>query len=206
MIFASKESQAKNPAFVLVPSFAGPEATVNDAWEVSTEAELVPLLVKEIIAKNSIDTDRVYTTGQSGGGMLSFYFNLKYPDLFAASMFVGSQWDPNVIAQFANKKFFYIVSAADPKASVGMAQMEAAFDAQGTTYAEAEFSAKLDSVQKEALVADVLKENSTHNLIRFSTGTVMPEPTDWKGAEHMYSFDEAYKLATARDWLFTQSK
>lgn len=206
LIFASEEAQKKHPSFVVVPAFAGPQATVNDAWEISDEAKLVPEVLAKISSEYSVDTKKIYTTGQSGGGMLSFYFNLQYPELFAASMFVSSQWNPDEIAQFADKKFFYITSAADSKASVGMAQMKAAFDSNGTTYAETEFSAQLPMSEKEAKIRELLEANNTHNLVRFTTGTVMPAGVDRAAAEHMYGFDEAYKLLTAMDWLFLQSK
>ncbi len=62
LIFASEEVQAKNPAFVVVPSFAGPQATVNDAREVSDEAQLVPELLAQLISQYSVDTKKVYTT------------------------------------------------------------------------------------------------------------------------------------------------
>jgi uncharacterized protein len=77
-------------------------------------------LLTSVVSEFSIDKNRLYTTGQSMGGMISFYLNANYPNLFAASIFVASQWDINVLDPLANQKFFYIVSAADPKASVGM--------------------------------------------------------------------------------------
>ena len=36
--------------------------------------------------------------------------------------------------------------------------------------------------------------------------TVIPENSTHKGAEHMYSFDYAYLLEPARDWLMQQKR
>lgn len=49
------------------------------------------------------------------GGMISFYLNANYPDMFAASIFVGSQWVIKVLKPLVDKKFFYIVSARNEK-------------------------------------------------------------------------------------------
>jgi predicted peptidase len=40
IIWATEESQAKNPCFVLVPAYAGPRNIVNDNWEVSDEVDM----------------------------------------------------------------------------------------------------------------------------------------------------------------------
>ena len=51
IIWATEENQKKNPCIVLVPSFNGPDAAVNDNWETSDEVKLIPNLV-EYIASN----------------------------------------------------------------------------------------------------------------------------------------------------------
>jgi predicted peptidase len=143
IIWATDESQAKNPCFVLAPAYAGPENTVNDNWEVTYEVDMTLRLLEHVISKYSIDKNRLYTTGQSMGGMMSFYFNATHPDLFAASVFVGSQWDVNVLKPLKKMKFFYIVSAGDPKASVGMKQLGDMLQDKGVSIGTTEFSARL---------------------------------------------------------------
>ena len=51
IIWATEENQKKNPCIVLVPSFDGPDAAVNDNWETSDEVKVIPNLV-EYIASN----------------------------------------------------------------------------------------------------------------------------------------------------------
>lgn len=82
IIWAAPETQAKGPVIVLVPSFKGPEAATRDDSTVSPEAMIAYRLLKTVMHRYNVDRDRVYTTGQSMGGMLSFYFNTVNPDLF----------------------------------------------------------------------------------------------------------------------------
>ncbi len=207
IIWATDESQAKNPCFVLVPAFNGPDWAVNDKWETSKEVEVAFRLLNDVISKYNIDKNRMYTTGQSMGGMISFYFNANHPDLFAASLFVGSQWDVNVLAPLAGMKFFYIVSAGDPKASVGMKQLCEMLENKGATIGSTEFSAKLSHNEQEKEVQKLTEKGYDINFVQFTKGTVTPEGSQGGGGgEHMYSFDYAYQLDAVRDWLFKQSK
>lgn len=204
IIWATDESQARNPAFVLVPAYD--TKAVNDDWTTSEQVAITPNLVREIAHKYPIDNKRIYATGQSMGGMISFYLNSIEPDLFAASMFVGSQWNIDVLQPLTRSKFIYIVSAADPKASVGMNEVIDLMQKNNVPIAEAEFSARLAQNTQNQRVSQMLAENKSANFIRFSPNTVVPEGVAHRGGEHMYSFDYAYLLEPARAWLFKQSR
>ncbi len=208
IVWATEASQARHPAYVLVPSFAGPEWATNDDWQVSDEVGVAHRLIKKIIAEHDVDPDRVYATGQSMGGMISFYLNATDQDLFAASMFVGSQWDTKVLAPLAKDRFIYVVSAGDAKASAGMHGLGELLASLGARYGEVEFSANLPQAQQDELAAELLAKGLPINFIRFTPGTVAPPRylAESKGAEHMYSFDHAYLLEPARNWLFQQSR
>ena len=206
IIWATDTAQAKHPAFILVPSFVGPQAAVNDQWQTSGEVGIALRLLKHTIQTQAIDAKRVYTTGQSMGGMISFYLNVTEPELFAASMFVGSQWDVNVLEPLKNAKFIYTVSAGDPKASKGMADLAAMFKQKNIPFAQTEFAANAPKAEQDAAVNALLKQGNPHNFIMFTKGTTLPAGVDGnsKAGEHMYSFDYAYQLEPARDWLFQQ--
>ena len=208
IIWATDESQAKHPAFVLVPSFAGPQWATNDDWQVSDEVGIATRLLKDTLAHYNIDRNRVYTTGQSMGGMISFYLNVTEPHLFAASMFVGSQWDTKVLSPLAHDRFLYVVSAGDPKASVGMRDLGGLLTSLSTKYAQTEFSAALPQSEQNALTQKLLNKGLPINFIQFTPKTVAPPAYQGNGQmfEHMYSFDHAYLLEPARDWLFQQSR
>lgn len=206
IIWATAASQQKHPCFVLVPSFSGPKNAVNDDWEATEEVDIAFRLLKSVISEFSIDANRVYATGQSMGGMISFYWNATHPELFAASLFVGSQWDVTVLKPLVEKKFFYVVSSGDEKASAGMQELASMFEKEEVAFGFLEFSAKLPSTEKEKQVQALISEGHGINFIKFTKGTVAPNGVHGGGSEHMYSFDHAYQLESIRNWLFQQTR
>jgi len=134
--------------------------------------------------------------------------SIAYPGFFAAYLFVGSQWDTSLLNGLEEENFFYIVSAGDPKASAGQAELLALFDADGAAYSHKEWSAQDDADTQNAAVAAMLAEGYQQNFVTFTLGTTLAAgQTSGGGAgEHMTSFDYAYKLEAVRDWLFSQSK
>lgn len=94
-IWVTDEEQAKHPSFVLVPAFS--EVVVDDGWNTSEEIGAAVNLLDYLTEAYSVDTGRLYTTGQSMGCMTSLYLNSQYPGLFAASLFVSGQWDISVL-------------------------------------------------------------------------------------------------------------
>ena len=206
LIWATEAEQAKHPAFVVVPVFT--ETVVDDNFNHSYQIDVAMRLLQSLTETYSIDTDRIYTTGQSMGGMTSFHLSIAYPDFFAAYLFVGSQWDTSLLSGLEDESFFYIVSAGDPKASAGQADLLTLFDTDGAAYSHAEWSAQDDADTQNAAVASMLAEGHQENFVTFTLGTTLAEgQTSGGGAsEHMTSFDYAYKLEAVRDWLFAQSK
>lgn len=202
VIWASAKDQAKHPCFILVPQYT--TQTVNDKFETSYEVEMTIRLLNKIVNEYNIDKNRLYTTGQSMGGMMSMYFNITHPDLFAASLYVGCQWDTEKMGNFGNDKFFYIVAAGDEKAPKGMEALRKVLENKGAKISIGEWSAKLPETEQEVNVQKLLAEKNNINFIIFTLGSVLPE--DSRGNEHMYSFDYAYKLESVRDWLFNQKK
>ena len=138
------------------------------------------------------------------GCMSSLYLNSKYPDLFAASLYVSGQWDISVLSGMENQKFFYVTAGGDEKASGGQDEVMAMFDADGVAYSYGTWSAQDSAEAQDAAVETLLQEGLDANMIRFETGTVFK--AGQTGMEHMASFNYAYKLEVVRDWLFEQSK
>lgn len=195
IIWTTEESQKANPSFVLVPAFAGPDWAVNDKHQTSDEVAISFRLLNNVVANYSIDTNRIYTTGQSMGGMISFYLNATHPNFFAASIFVGSQWDINVLQPLVKDHFFYIVSAGDEKASEGMKEVGELPQKNGVKYDSIQFSAQLPRSEQDEKVENLIKEGYPINFVSFTKGTVVPKGNNGMGApEHMYSFDYAYQL------------
>ncbi len=200
--FASDRDQQLHPSFVLVPQYTS--WAVKDDWSTSDEVEMTIRLLQSVCKEYKVDPDRLYTTGQSMGGMMSFYFNIAHPNLFAASLFVSSQWDTSKMKDFGGKRFFYIVAGGDEKASGGMRDLTRVLEENHVRIDSASWSAKLPHEEQEALAKELISRGGNVNFIRWEMGTVLPE--SGKGMEHMASFDYAYKLASVRDWLFLQSR
>lgn len=202
LVWASEQSQAKNPCFVLVPQYSG--VAVNDAYDHTDEVDMVIRLLKSIVAEKNIDSNRLYTTGQSMGGMISMYYNVTYPDLFAASIFVDCHWDTSKFGELVKHKFTLVTAGKQGSSFANIQAIEDAATKAGIKYEYATWSAKLPQQEQDALATSLLSKGAPVNIINFTPKSVLPD--DGKGSEHMYSFDYAYKLTPVRDWLFKQSK
>ncbi|MBR3402156.1 MAG: prolyl oligopeptidase family serine peptidase [Parasporobacterium sp.] len=200
-VWATEEEQAKHPSFVFVPAFT--ETVVDDNWNTSDQIETAVKAIRYLTETYSIDTDRLYTTGQSMGCMTSLYLNSRYPDLFAASMYVSGQWDISVLGNMTDQTFFYITSAGDNKASGGQSEVMAMFEEAGVSYTYGEWNCQEEN--QSELVSELIAEGLPANMVRFEA-----QYTDESGNEqtlgHMQSFNYGYKLEAVRDWLFAQSK
>ena len=200
-VWATDEDQSKHPSFVFVPAFTG--VVVDDDWNTSDQIETAVKAINYLTENYSIDTDRLYTTGQSMGCMTSLYLNSIYPDLFAASLFVSGQWDISVLNPLTEETFFYITAGGDEKASGGQSEVMAMLDDAGVVYTYAEWDAQDDTDTQNAAAAQLIDEGKSANFIRFDTGSVL---NGGQGMEHMASFNYAYKIDAVRDWLFEQTK
>lgn len=202
LVWATPESQSKNPCYVLVPQLA--QGAVNDAYEHSAEVDDLIGLVNKVVADNQIDTNRLYSTGQSMGGMISMYYDVAYPDMFAASIFVDSHWNKAQFDDLVKHKFIWFIAGNGGKAYPTLEPLEDAARKVGRSYTYAEWSAKLPMARQDELAATMLEKGQPINIFQFETGSVLPDGVE--GMDHMYSFDYAYRNTAARDWLFSQSK
>lgn len=200
-IWVSEEEQAKHKAFVLVPAFS--EVVVDDDWNTSEQIETAVRLIHQLTADYRIDTNRLYTTGQSMGCMTSLYLNSKYPDLFAASLFVSGQWDISVLKGLENEKFFYITADGDAKASGGQDEVKAMFEADGIGYSCGTWNAQNSVEEQSSAASELIAQGHQANMIRFERGSVLKGE---EGMEHAASFNYGYKIPAVRDWVFAQSK
>lgn len=200
-IWVTDSEQAKHPSFVLVPAFS--EVVVDDNFTTSKQIDAAVNLLNYLTKKYSINTNRLYTTGQSMGCMTSLYLNSKYPDLFAASMFVSGQWDISVLKPLLNQKFFYITAEGDTKASGGQDEVMNLFKENNVAYSYDTWSAQDDEATQNAKVKALLEQGHNANFIRFKLGTVLDGSSK---IEHMASFKYGYKLEAVRDWLYAQHK
>lgn len=206
--FASPRDQAKHPAFVLAPQY--PVALANDASQLSDYADITVRLIEDLAQRFNLDRDRLYTTGQSGGCMASVALNIRYPDLFAASLLVAGQWDPAQVAPLAQDNLFVVVSQDDAKAYPGMNAIMEVLAENGGQITRATWDGLGSQAQLDQQVTDLVRAGSDSNILyaAFQEGTVFPPgDTDRQGASgHVNTWRVAYDIPALRDWLFDQSK
>ena len=178
LVWATAESQAQNPCYVLVPQFSG--VAVNDAYEHTDEVDIVIRMLNSIVVDKNVDTDRIYTTGQSMGGMISMYYNVAYPEIFAASIFVDCHWDKVTFDSLVEHKFVYFIAGNKGGAYKCLEPLEEAARKEGVQYTFAEWSAKLPEIRQSELASAMLERGAPINIFEFETGTVLPE--DGKGS------------------------
>ncbi|MFV0431575.1 MAG: hypothetical protein ACK5MJ_05280 [Alphaproteobacteria bacterium] len=204
--FASPRDQAKHASFVLAPQY--PVALANDEAQMSDYADMTIRLIKQLTKEYSIDTHRLYTTGQSGGCMTSIALNIKYPNFFAASLLVAGQWDAALVTPMANDNLWIIVSEDDAKAYPGMQAITAKLAENGAKVTQDFWNAKWSPQQYDKAFNKMTTEGADSNVffIVFEKGSVMPENADSPAQGHMYTWYYAYSIPQIRDWLFEQTK
>jgi predicted peptidase len=204
VIWATKEEQTKHECFVLAPQYK--KQIANDNYEITPEGEETIGLLQSVLKQYSIDTNRLYITGQSMGCMTAMYLNIKHPHLFAASLYVAGQWDAKQMHVLADDNIFYIVSEGDDKASPGMAQFDEVLKEAGVKASKAIWDGKWSDTDYDAAVQELLREGNAINLVRFKRGTILPNGAKSTSMmEHLYTWDVAYKIEGIRNWLFAQT-
>ena len=205
-VFASPEEQAKHEAFVLAPKYN--KKVVDDNGNIDPLLDTTLNLLAYLTKEYSIDIDRLYTTGQSMGGMMSIVMNFRQPDLFAASYLVACQWNPDVVAPMSKNNIWITVSTGDEKAFPGMNAITDTLKKNGAKVAYGSWKGTYTSEEFTKGVNNILKENANVNYSTLEKGTVIPKDMieTSKGGEHIYTWTIAYNIEGIRDWLFSQRK
>ena len=207
LVWTTEEAQAKHPCFVLAPQFA-PPTIVDDDWNVDHRLEVCKRLLDHVVSLYSIDADRLYTTGQSMGCMSSMVLNLRYPDLFAASLFVAGQWDERLFrgSGLQNKRFWFVNSMGDAKAFPGMNQILYALEQDGAKVArEVWRTGESQQTYREKAEA-LIKTGANMIYTPYDITTVANGWHSHGGEHHVNTWRHAYGVEAIRDWLFDQRK
>ena len=204
-IWASPEEQAKHESFVLAPQY--PEQFISDTGTTDYLRMTVDL-INTVVNQYSIDKNKVYATGQSGGCMLSIAMSIENPDLFAAMFLVAGQWDANQMAKtISNKNMWIIVSQGDAKAFPGMNTSTEAMAKAGARVARDEWSGLSTAEEVKAKAKEMLDTKANIKYVSLTKGTVVPAgQNDNPGSNHVNTWRIAYTFEPIRDWLFTESK
>lgn len=199
-IWATPSEQKKHASFILVPVFS--TSTVaggvgqSGASVVKKNVQTYLDLLSSLESKYSINKKRLYATGQSMGGMTMFYLNSHYPKLFAATLYVSSQWDVKQLAALKHQKFFYIVSSGDSQASSGQNDLINYLKKNNVAYTHETLSAAASAATKNKTINQMLAKKDNANFLTWSNSSL----------GHMQSFNYGYTIPAVRDWLYNQSK
>lgn len=205
IIWARPEEQAKRACIIVAPQFD--VKVVNDKSETTGHIDTVKRLIEHLATQYKIDKNRLYTTGQSGGGMLSIAMNIKYPDFFAASLLVACQWDASLVEPMQDDKLFIIVSAEDKKAYPGQNAITAALKSYGATVNQGLWNGRWSATEFDRAYKAMRAEKAQINYVVLKEGTVIPQGADTGGAAgHMNTWPIAYRIEGAREWLFEQQR
>jgi predicted peptidase len=188
VIWATPSEQAKHECFVLAPQYT--TVIADDNSKTAEQMDITVDLVKKLERQYNIDTNRLYNTGQSMGGMTSIAMDIKYPDMFAASLLVACQWDPEKVTPMAKKNLWIVVSEGDNKAYPGMNAITDVLKNQGATISRGSWSAEANSFEMKRNVANMLKNKCNINYTVFKNGN------------HRYTWQYTYTIDGIRDWLF----
>ncbi|MDE6451911.1 MAG: hypothetical protein K2L23_06435, partial [Odoribacter sp.] len=109
--WAEPETQARHKSIVVAPQY--PVITVDDNWNYSHHLDATIALIKDLQTRYSIDSTRIYTTGQSMGCMSSIVMMLKEPDLFAGALLVAGKWKPELMDALSQQNIWIISCEGD---------------------------------------------------------------------------------------------
>jgi predicted peptidase len=205
VIWATPSEQAKHECFVLAPQYS--TQIVNDNSEASEYLDITVDLINSLANQYSIDKNRLYTTGQSGGCMMSIAMDIKYPDLFAASLLVAGQWNATKVFPIVNDKMWIIVSEGDLKAYPGMNAITAELEKDGAKVSRAVWNGQWSTAEFASGVSKMMAEGNNIKYTVLKKGTVVPSGMkDDGGSNHVCTWRIAYGIEGVRDWLFLQKK
>ena len=206
--WARPEAQSRNPCFVLAPQFD--EIIADDDNRTSGYLDVTINLVRQLTSDLPIDENRIYTTGQSGGGMMSIAMNIKYPDFFAASYLVACQWNADLITQnMAGVKWWITVSQDDAKAYPGQTAIVENLAEYGARVARGEWNAQWTPAEFLAAFRRMDARGANINFVSFTKGSVFKTEAQANagGASgHTATWQYAYDIAPVREWIFRQRR
>lgn len=202
--WASPRDQAKRESFVLAPAY--PTVVIDDNYKPTTLFDSTVNLVNELSKQYSIDTSRLYATGQSMGAMMTLGMNIRHPDLFAASFVVAGQWPAAEAAPLARQKLWIVVSQGDDKAYPGENAITDLIGKEGTRVSRATWDGKSTGEEFATDVHKLEAQGSPINYASFVKGSVLPAGSNPDASEHMPTWRVAYTIDGIRDWIFQQHK
>ncbi len=174
--WTTPESQAKNPCLVLAPQY-GSNTLGGESGSVSQQ-DITLHLIQSICREFSVDTDRIYGTGQSMGCMQTMEMAMEHPDLFAACLLVSGQLDPEKCDALASRKLWIVVSEDDQRAFPGMNDLTEYLKTKGAGVAYASIAAGLPQEAYHQLADSLIACGTNIKYVSLAAGTLPKEELD----------------------------
>jgi len=207
-IWATEAEQRKHPCFVVAPQHNKEFPITNDNYWATDDIETVKSICDEICREYSIDTDRVYSTGQSMGCMSTFELLIRYPDYFGGALPVAGHWGAEPSAKLWNQNVWFFMSDEDRGAAGFFPKLVEEMDKIGAKYSVYEIDADQPTAVLSEKIAQMDNDGCTFRITRFTGDSIMrphqPDRTD--GGGHNGTWHLVYQIEAARDWLFRQKR
>lgn len=226
--WVTEEMMSKYPAVYLILTLTKNSYTDSAAGDYldglaqeTSEEYQVMRIIDSLCSDYNIDTNRLYLTGQSMGGIFDWAVNHTYPQKFAATVYVACQpggdvsTEENPIemydtiigdAKFKDQAFVYIASQADPKSPLGQQDVIAALEENGLV--EGEDFIKyydLDPEDPEGSTQYLRENVFTPDCNKYFLGFDHVAGGAGDMNEHMLSFPLCYQIEAVLEWLLSQS-
>lgn len=215
-VAASEQVQAIQSCFVLAIDF--PAATGNGGsgkyetyydynWG---EAYRTVEIVNDVCEDYNVNTNKMYLTGQSAGGMAEFEINYRYPNMFAATYYVSCHWAlERVQSTLFRQTWLFTSSVQGATEDKYQTKVQAALDEENLDYSYVLVSAKSAAYEtSNSAIKNMLAEGNSHNFIQFEEGTLSKVyGTGYQAAAHNQTWDSdpgAYTFLAVYEWLFRQ--
>ena len=109
VVWTEKEEQALRPCFVLAP-----QAPTDKSFTVPGFEKPFMEFLGKFLEEEPVDKNRVYLTGLSMGGMGTWEYCARYPELWAAAAPICGAGDPEAIKAARNIPFWTFHAVDDP--------------------------------------------------------------------------------------------
>lgn len=206
-VWAGEDWQKDHPCFVVTMIYD--DKFINDYWEYyENYVEGTMNLVRALSAQYPVDSDRIYTTGQSMGCMCSLIMMSKDPDLFAGAYCVAGKWNPESLEGLKDSNIL-VLNSEDDSLETGMLMDQTAevWERSGETVARG----YIDGIAGEDTLTEQLEALLSQEAhlyyckIKTGTGSMDAEGNPLKGS-HRNTWRLAYDLPMVKEWLFRQTK
>ncbi len=184
-VFATDAWQEKHPCFVVAPQVA-----IDEWWTDDHYQEMIKNVVMGLTMGGPADPDRVYVTGLSMGGMGTWKFISKYPDLVAGAVPICGAGDPFAVRAAKNVPVWAAHAADDPVVPVA-----GRFDpARGALFG--------NMVGSRTLVHSLRTAGNTHvKYTEYPAGYIAS-----LGMHPHFSWVPTYQNDEIKEWLFSQNR